>query len=61
MIEAALTEHATRYQLMESATQNADDLIEALMLIVQSARRQAITREMQELAVSAGLLTGEGR
>lgn len=61
LIEAALTEHATRYQLMESATQNADDLIEALMLIVQSARRQAITREMQELAVSAGLLAGEGR
>jgi len=60
LIEAALTEHAARYQLMESATQNADDLIEALMLIVQSARRQAITREMQELAVSAGLLTGEG-
>lgn len=61
LVEAALTEHATRYQLMESATQNADELIEDLMLVVQSARRQAITREMQELAVSAGLLADEGR
>ena len=51
-----MTEHSARYQLMESATQNADDLIDELMLTVKSARRQAITREMQELAVSAGLL-----
>ncbi len=56
LLEGALTEHSTRYQLMESATQNADDLAAELMLTVNSARRQAITREMQELAVSAGLL-----
>jgi len=56
LLEAAVTEHSARYQLMESATQNADELVEQLMLEVQSARRQAITREMQELAVAAGLL-----
>ena len=56
LIEAALTEHLARFQLMESASQNAEDLIDELMLTVQSARRQAITREMQELAISAGLL-----
>ena len=56
LLEAASTEHAARFQLMESATQNADDLSEELMLAVQSARRQAITRQMQELAVGAGLL-----
>jgi len=57
LVEGALTEHSARYQLMESATQNADDLVAELMLAVKSARRQAITREMQELAVSAGLLS----
>ena len=56
LLAAAVTEHSARYQLMESATQNADDLVDELMLTVKSARRQAITREMQELAVSAGLL-----
>ncbi|MGC9521725.1 MAG: F0F1 ATP synthase subunit gamma [Anaerolineae bacterium] len=59
LLEAAVTEHAARYQMMESATQNADELIEDLMLTVQSARREAITREMQELAVGAGLLGDE--
>jgi len=56
LLAAAVTEHSARFQLMESATQNADDLVDQLMLTVKSARRQAITREMQELAVSAGLL-----
>ncbi len=56
LLEAAVTEHSARFQLMESATQNADDLIEELMLTVQSARRQAITQQMQELAAGSGLL-----
>jgi len=56
LLAAAVTEHSARYQLMESASQNADGLVDELMLTVKSARRQAITREMQELAVSAGLL-----
>ncbi len=56
LLEAAASEHSARYRLMESATQNADRVIEELTLALQSARRQAITREMQELAVGAGLL-----
>jgi F-type H+-transporting ATPase subunit gamma len=56
LLEGATTEHSARFQLMESATQNADDLIDGLMQTVKSARRQAITRQMQELAVGAGLL-----
>jgi F-type H+-transporting ATPase subunit gamma len=59
LLEAAATEHSARYQLMESATQNAEDLIDELMLTVQSARRQAITRQVQELAIGAGLLGRE--
>ena len=56
LLEAAITEHAARYQLMESASQNADRLIEELTISIQSVRRQQITRELQELAVGAGLI-----
>jgi F-type H+-transporting ATPase subunit gamma len=59
LLTAAASEHSARYQLMESATQNVDRLVEALTQELQSARRQAITIEMQELASSAGLLGGE--
>lgn len=56
LLDSMAAEHATRYQLMESATQNADRLIEELTITVQTARRHAITREMQDLAAGAGLL-----
>jgi ATP synthase F1 gamma subunit len=48
--------HSTRYQLMEDSTKNADRLIEDLTIMLQMERRQSITREMQELAIGAGLL-----
>lgn len=57
LLESATSEHATRYQLMEGATKNAERLMEELTMELQALRRQAITREMQELAVGAGLLT----
>jgi F-type H+-transporting ATPase subunit gamma len=56
LLDAAAAEHAARYTLMEGATQNAGRLIDELRLALQSARQQAITTEMQELAVGAGLL-----
>ena len=59
LLDSAAAEHANRYQLMEAAAQNADRLSEELLLELQSIRRQAVTREMQELAVGAGLVGGE--
>lgn len=56
LLDSSAAEHATRFQLMESATQNADRLIEELTLVVQTARRHKITQEMQELAAGAGLI-----
>jgi len=56
LLESAAAEHAARFQLMEGATQNVERLIEELTLAVQTARQQAITQEMQELAVGAGLI-----
>jgi F-type H+-transporting ATPase subunit gamma len=59
LLDSAASEHSARYQLMEGATQNAQRLIDDLTLALQAARQQAITAEMQELAVGAGLLGGE--
>jgi F-type H+-transporting ATPase subunit gamma len=56
LLESAAAVHSTRFQLMEAATQNAERLISELTLAVQTARQQAITQEMQELAVGAGLI-----
>jgi F-type H+-transporting ATPase subunit gamma len=56
LLQSAAAEHAARYELMEAATQNTERLIDELTLAIQSARQQAITREMQELAVGAGLI-----
>ena len=56
--ESAAAEHAMRFQLMESATQNIDRLIEELTMEVQAARRQSITAEMQALVAGAGMLGG---
>ena len=56
LLESAAAEHSTRYQLMEAATQNAKRLIDELTISVQTARRQAITEEMQTLVAGAGLV-----
>ncbi len=59
LLDSAAAEHSTRYQMMESAAENAQELIDELTLVIQAARRQQITREMQELAVGAGLIDAD--
>jgi F-type H+-transporting ATPase subunit gamma len=56
LLESAAAEHSTRYQRMEAATENVEELIEELNAAVLAHRRQEITREMQELAAGAGML-----
>lgn len=56
LLDSAVAEHSARYQLMEEAVTNTKRLIDELTMEVQMARRQLITREMQELAVGAGLI-----
>ena len=56
LLESAAAEHSTRYQRMESATENVEELIEELNAAVLAHRRQEITREMQELVAGAGML-----
>lgn len=56
MLQTKASIHSARFQLMEDSTSNAERLIEDLTIILQTERRQSITREMQELAAGAGLL-----
>jgi F-type H+-transporting ATPase subunit gamma len=56
LLDSAAAEHSMRYQLMESASRNSERLISELTLVIQSARRKQITREMQDLAAGAGLI-----
>jgi F0F1-type ATP synthase gamma subunit len=42
--------------LLDGASQNAERLIDELKLFLQVARQDAITSELQDLAVGAGLL-----
>ena len=45
---------------MDGASENSRRLIEELTLTYQTARQDAVTTEMLELAVSAGLVAAEG-
>jgi len=60
LLSSAASEHSTRFQLMENASNNAEKLAEELFIEVQVQRRQKITSEMQELAIGAGLLEKRG-
>ncbi|MBK9121749.1 MAG: F0F1 ATP synthase subunit gamma [Chloroflexi bacterium] len=59
LLESAAAEYLTRFQLMDSATRNAERLTDELSMAMQDVTRQAITREVQTLAVSAGLVGGQ--
>lgn len=56
LLQSAAAEHSARYNLMQEASENAEDIIEELIRIINAERKRKITEEMQELAVSAGLL-----
>jgi F-type H+-transporting ATPase subunit gamma len=55
-LSSLAAEHSLRFQLMENAITNTDNLIRELGLMVQVERQKKITSEMRELSISAGLL-----
>lgn len=59
ILKSAAAEHSARYNLMQEASDNAEDIIEDLLRVINAERKRKITEEMQELAVSAGLLEHE--
>jgi F-type H+-transporting ATPase subunit gamma len=53
MLESSAAEHAARMTAMEAATNNANDVIEALTLHMNKLRQAAITKEIIEIVSGA--------
>ncbi len=53
MVEAVASENGARMQAMDSATSNADEMIEELSLLYNRARQGTITQELTEIIAGA--------
>jgi F-type H+-transporting ATPase subunit gamma len=53
LLESLAAEHAARMTAMDSATKNADDMIDALTLVMNRARQAKITKEIIEIVSGA--------
>ncbi len=58
MLESAASEHGSRMTAMESATNNASDMIDRLTLEMNRARQASITTELMEIVGGAEALKG---
>jgi F-type H+-transporting ATPase subunit gamma len=56
MLESAAAEHAARMTAMDSATNNANDVIDSLTLTLNRVRQAAITKEIIEIVSGAAAL-----
>lgn len=56
LLKSGAAEHSARFNMMQDAKDNAEDIIEELDQVVNAERKRKVTQEMQELASSAGLL-----
>jgi F-type H+-transporting ATPase subunit gamma len=56
MLESAAAEHAARMTAMDSATNNANDVIDSLTLNLNRVRQAAITKEIIEIVSGAAAL-----
>jgi F-type H+-transporting ATPase subunit gamma len=58
LLEAEASEHAARMTAMDSATNNASDMIDRLTLEMNRARQAGITRELMDIVGGAEALAG---
>lgn len=56
ILESIEAENTIRYNLLEEAKENMQELIDSLSLDIQIKKRQKITEQIQELAIGAGLI-----
>ena len=56
MMESVAAEHAARMTAMDSASNNADDMIDSLTLSMNRARQASITKEIIEIVSGAAAL-----
>ena len=57
LVEAVASENGARMQAMDSATSNADELINNLTLKYNRARQGAITQELTEIVAGANAIS----
>ncbi len=60
LLQSAAAEHAARYEVLDAASAKAREVISELELQLQVARQEAITTELQDLAIGAGLVNVPG-
>jgi F-type H+-transporting ATPase subunit gamma len=58
LLESIASEHGARMTAMDSATNNASDMIDRLTLVYNRARQAAITKELMEIIGGAEALKG---
>ena len=58
LLDSAAAEQAARMTSMDTATRNADDMIDALTLLYNRTRQAAITKELIEIVSGAQALEG---
>jgi F-type H+-transporting ATPase subunit gamma len=58
MLDTAASEHGARMTAMDSATENAGELLKELKLQYNRARQAAITKEISEIAGGVAALEG---
>jgi F-type H+-transporting ATPase subunit gamma len=56
MLESSAAEHAARMTAMDSATNNATDMIDSLTLVMNRARQAKITKEIIEIVSGAAAM-----
>ena len=56
LLETTASEHSARMVAMRNATENAQDIVEALTLSYNKARQASITKEITEIATAAEAL-----
>lgn len=56
LFEAIAAENTSRYARLEEAKENLESLLAELSLEIQISKRQAVTSQIQEIAVAAGLV-----
>ena len=55
MVESAVCELGARMTAMDSATENAKEMIDSLNLVYNRARQSAITQEITEIVSGSGI------
>jgi F-type H+-transporting ATPase subunit gamma len=61
LLNAAASEHAFRQRAMKSATDNADELIKNLSIVMNRARQDSITTEIMEIVSGAEALGAKSK